>query len=110
MKRVFVQTSVFSKNLDSTESLYLLNTIEEEILDNPEAGKIIAGLGGVRKLRIKDVSRGKGKRSGLRVLYLDLPHREVTYLIYMYGKDEAEDITKNEKKQILTLVNIIKGT
>jgi hypothetical protein len=58
---------------------------------------------------MSDPSRGKGKRGGLRVIYLDLPDREITYLLYLYTKDEAEDLTSGEKKLFKALVNSIKG-
>jgi hypothetical protein len=38
-------------------------------MDNPEAGDVIEGTGGLRKLRHGDPRRGKGKRGGLRVIY-----------------------------------------
>jgi len=46
---------------------------------------------------------------GLRVVYLDLPDREVTYLLYLYGKNEAKDLTSDEKKALKNLVSSIKG-
>ena len=91
MLRVFFQTQIFSKKLDSRGGDALLRRIEEEILKNPEAGATVAGTGGVRKLRIEDPQRGKGKRGGYRVLYLDLPDCEETFLITFYGKAEADD-------------------
>ncbi|MFP5387181.1 MAG: hypothetical protein ACLGHN_13980 [Bacteriovoracia bacterium] len=56
-----------------------------------------------------DPSRSKGKRGGLRIIFLHLPDREVTYLIYLYGKDEAEDLTPAEKRTFKQLVDLIKG-
>jgi hypothetical protein len=56
-----------------------------------------------------DASRGKGKRGGLRVIYLDLPDKETTYLLFIYGKDEADDLTATEKKIFKELVSRIKG-
>lgn len=109
MKRVFIQTSIFSRRLSERKLEAVLEVIEEEILDNPLAGDVVSGSGGVRKMRVGDPRRGKGKRGGLRVLFLDLPHRGVTYLLYLYGKDEAEDISAAQKKQIAALVRIIKG-
>jgi hypothetical protein len=38
-------------------------------MKNPTAGDVIPDAGGLRKLRFGDARRGKGKRSGLRVLY-----------------------------------------
>ncbi len=60
-------------------------------------------------MRVADPVRSKGKRGGYRVLYLDVPHREKTYLLYFYGKDEAEDLTPQEKKSFKELASILKG-
>jgi hypothetical protein len=57
---------------------------------------------------VADPARGKGKRGGFRVLYLDLPRVARTYLLYFYGKDEAEDLTTNEKKVFVSMVKEIK--
>jgi hypothetical protein len=43
--------------------------LQNALLDNPEAGDVIEGTGGLRKVRHGDVRRGKGKRGGLRVIY-----------------------------------------
>ena len=108
MKRIFIQTLIFSKRLDERCCSNLLELIEGEVLDNPQAGDVIPGSGGVRKLRIADSSRGKGKRGGFRVLFLDLPDRELTYLIYFYGKNESENLSAEQKRQISHLVKILK--
>jgi len=109
MRRLFRQTPIFSEKLDAVGDDELLHLIEDAILDNPEVGTTIAGTGGVKKMRAPDPSRQKGKRGGLRILYLDLPDRERTYLLYLYGKDEAENITSEEKKIFKHLVEQIKG-
>ena len=109
MRRLFRETPIFTEKIEEAGGDELLRAIEAIILDNPEAGATIAGTGGVRKLRAADPSRKKGKRGGLRILYLDLPDRERTYLIYAYGKDEAEDITAHEKKIFKAMVASIKG-
>jgi hypothetical protein len=109
MRRLFKETPIFTSKIDELGGLELLKEIEDAILDNPEAGATVSGTGGIRKMRAKDPSRKKGKRGGLRILYLDLPDRECTYLIYCYGKDEAEDLTAEEKKEIKEWVSILKG-
>jgi len=105
---MFFQTHIFSKKIDSRGGQSLLLRIEEEILKNPEAGAVIAGTGGVRKLRIEDVERNKGKRGGFRILYLDLPDCQETYLITFYGKDEADDLSPQGKKLMSQIVASIK--
>lgn len=77
-------------------------------MENPETGSTVSGLGGVRKMRVADYSRGKGKRGGLRVLYLDLPAKETTYLLFVYGKDESDDLNPNQKKAVRSLVGQLK--
>lgn len=109
MRRLFRETPIFSEKIDAIGGDDLLSFIEESILKNPEAGSTIAGTGGIRKLRSPDPSRKKGKRGGLRILYLDLPDRELTYLLYLYGKDEAEDLTAEEKKIFRAIVARLKG-
>lgn len=39
------------------------------LLKQPDAGAVIQGTGGLRKVRFADSSRQKGKRGGLRVIY-----------------------------------------
>lgn len=109
MKRLFVETRVFTQRLEAKSARSLLEAIQNKVLENPEAGDVMPSCGGVRKLRVSDPSRRKGTRGGLRVLFLDLPHREVTYLLYVYGKDEAESITADEKKQIRELATALRG-
>lgn len=108
MKRIFIESQGFSKRLDDAGGVSLLTSIQAEILKFPEAGDILAGLGGVRKLRMADPRRGKGKRSGFRVIYLDLPDRSKTFLLWIYGKNDAEDISPEERKVIRNLVACLK--
>lgn len=109
MRRVFFQTQLFSKKLDSRGGDALLLKIEEAVLRNPEDGATISGTGGVRKLRIEDPERRKGKRGGFRVLYLDLADCQETFLITFYGKDEADDISAEGKRLIKEIVTAIKA-
>jgi hypothetical protein len=49
--------------------------LEKDIIANPEAGDLVRGTGGLRKIRLGQRAVGRGKRGGARVLYLDLPNR-----------------------------------
>lgn len=77
-------------------------------MEDPSCGRIIQGTGGLRKTRIGDESRGKGKRGGFRVIFLDLPHVERTYLLAIYDKNEKDDISSDEKKILRDLVAKLK--
>lgn len=108
MKRLFIEAEGFRKRIDGFKEPSLLQIVQNEILRDPNQGRVIPGLGGLRKIRIHDPWRGKGKRGGFRVVYLDFPNREKTYLIWIYGKNEAEDISPEEKKIIRQLVDSLK--
>lgn len=109
MKRLFVETRVFTEKLEEKNAKALLELIQMKILENPTTGDVIPGCGGIRKFRVADPTRRKGTRGGLRVIFLDLPHRETTYLLYVYGKDEAEDLSAEAKKQLKALAAILRG-
>ena len=79
--------------------------MEDEIASDPTAWPLIRGSGGVRKSRF---SRGNmGKRGGGRVCYLYLHTYETVYLLKAYAKNEQEDLTEKEKKQIKRVVDQI---
>ena len=79
----------------------LLSVEEQEDLiaylsEQPNAGDLIQGTGGIRKLRW---ARGdKGKSGGVRVIYYF--HSEIMplYLLAIFGKNEKANITAEEKK------------
>ena len=58
------------------------------------------GTGGFRKLRWLDTRRGKGKRSGVRIIYYYLTSDHQIWLFTIYHKDEASDLTNEEKRML----------
>ena len=58
----------------------------------PEAGEVVPATGGCRKLRWK--SQGKGKRSGVRVIYFLRTKAGQIILVVAYGKNEREDVPR----------------
>lgn len=69
-------------------------------MENPEAGDVIEGTGGLRKLRHSDPRRGKGKRGGLRVIYFWWHPKRQLWLFTLYDKDEMDDLSAKEKKAL----------
>lgn len=109
MVRVFKETPTFTKKIESIGDDSLLKDIQDTILQNPHVGATVAGTGGLRKFRVGDPLRGKGKRGGLRVIFLDLADKEITYLVLIYGKDEADDLSAEQKKSLKKIVEAIRG-
>lgn len=65
---------------------------------DPEAGDVIQGTGGLRKMRFADARRGKGKRGGLRVVYFWWSAGMQFWLYTLYGKDELTDLTPGQRR------------
>lgn len=66
------------------------------------------GLGGIRKARAADPTRGKGKRGGFRYLYLNVPARAHIHLLYLFGKDEQEDLDAGERAMLRKMAEQIR--
>jgi len=69
---------------------------------------MVPGLGGVRKARIANPGRSKGKRGGYRCLYLYLEIRRHIHLLFLLDKNEQEGASENQRKQIREWVAQIK--
>ena len=67
---------------------------------DPEAGDVMPGTGGFRKLRWADRRRGKGKRGGLRVIYYHHSADAQIWLMTLYDKDEMADLSAAEKRAL----------
>lgn len=72
--------------------------LQNFLLQYPEAGKIIRGAGGVRKLRW--AVSGKGKRGGLRVIYYWKKRDDEIWLLTVYSKGEQETISSHILRKI----------
>ena len=74
---------------------------------NPLAGDVIAGTGGVRKVRF--AASGRGKRGGARVIYYYLDKAMPLYALLVYPKNEKTDLTQEDKRAAATLVAALKA-
>ena len=104
MKAVFVELPPFERYraeyLDDDAFLQL----QRFLMLNPEAGVLIAGTGGLRKLRFADARRGKGTRSGLRVIYYWWDAGLQFWLFTIYDKDEMSDLTKAQRETLKQMI------
>lgn len=109
MKAVFVETSGFTDWLAVSVPDEVYAELQRELMDNPQKGDVIPGCGGLRKVRLSSPRRGKGKRGGARVIYLYVPEAKWFFMIDGYGKDEREDLTAAEKRQLRRLADQLKS-
>jgi hypothetical protein len=68
----------------------------------PDAGKIIPGSGGLRKLRWS--ASGQGKRGGIRVINYWFVSPEVVLMLFAYPKNEQDDLTSDQIQQLKKVV------
>jgi len=82
--------------------------LEFSLAKDPEAHPLMPGLNGVRKARWG--KQGTGKRGGVRVIYFYAISAEVILLLAVYAKNEREDLTSDQKKQINRFVEAYKAS
>ena len=108
MRFSFVETTVFTRRIGHLGLEEGLRNLQLALLENPQAGPVEPGTGGLRKVRMAVPLSGKGKRGGARVHYLLLPHKGLIYLLFAYGKDEAATLSQEQKRQLRAVVEAIK--
>jgi hypothetical protein len=74
--------------------------LQNRLAAGPEVGDVMPGTGGFRKLRWADPRRGKGRRGGLRVIYYYFPGEQQIWLMTLYDKAEASDLTAKQKQAL----------
>ena len=95
----FIESSIFERicpvYLDDDEYAEL----QQFMMQNPEAGSVVPGAGGVRKLRWS--RPGMGKRSGLRIIHFVRRELNEFWMLTIYAKAKREDIRAHILKQLL---------
>ena len=104
MKALFVELPAFERHRSNYLSDEAYRGLQNEMLKDPEAGDVITGTGGLRKLRYGDATRGKGKRGGLRIIYYWWDPKKQFWLFTLYDKDELGDLSPKEKAILKTLL------
>lgn len=106
MKAVFIELPAFARYradyLDDAD----FHGLQETMMKNPEAGDVVEGTGGLRKLRYGDSRRGKGRRGGLRVIYYWWNGGPQFWLFTLYDKDEMTDLSPDEKKALKGMLKV----
>lgn len=99
---VFIETAGFSALRETYLDDEEFARLQAVLLARPDAGDMIRGSGGVRKIRW--TSRGTGKRSGIRVIYYWITKKDQILLLTLYKKGEADDLSRDQIKEIRKVV------
>lgn len=89
-----IETTTFQKMASGVWSAQERHAFIDWIASNPEAGDVIPGADGARKVRW--AAQGKGKRGGARVIYFNLSDDEIVLLVAVYAKSERENMAAKE--------------
>lgn len=84
------------------------SAVQQALLADPDLGSVMPGCGGLRKIRWPDPRRGKGKWGGLRIVYLHVPEAQVIVFLRVYDKDDAEDLTPEQRKILTQSVKVLR--
>ena len=94
----FVETRLFSRLVVEYLSDEAYLKLQGELIQDPGAGKLVRGSGGVRKLRW--AAPGRGKRGGYRVIYYVRRSKKIIWMLTIFPKSEADSIPGHILKRI----------
>ncbi len=100
MKAVFIELPAFERHRNDYLDDDAFSRLQEALMGNPEAGDLIEGTGGLRKVRFGDARRAKGKRGGLRVIYYYWSGGPEFWLFTLYDKDEMADLSPRQRAEL----------
>ena len=100
---VFVETPIFTADVGALLSDEEYAALQHHLVAMPNAGAVIAGTGGLRKIRWSVA--GKGKRGGTRVIYYHVVAQAQIRMILIYRKGIKDDLTPKEKT-VLRKINL----
>lgn len=108
MVRTFYEMKHFTKkwqDLGFTDDE--LSQLQQVLLENPKAGDVMKGTGGLRKVRF--AFPGSGKSGSVRVCYIDIEGVLEIHLIDVFAKNEKENLSQAERNAIRIVVEQIKA-
>ena len=100
---IFIETPIFTKEICKIMSDDSYRALQQALLLRPEAGPLIPGSNGLRKLRWSLAH--SGKRGGIRLIYYWEVSQKVLYMLFVYCKTKQSDLTQ---KQISVLSKFVK--
>ena len=98
-----VETPVFTRQAADLWSADEYRRLQAFLVGRPDAGRVMPGSGGLRKLRWSHGHRGK--RGSCRVIYTWYPDRQRMYLLLAYRKQDQDDLTPDQLRFLRRLIN-----
>jgi hypothetical protein len=99
---VIVETSIFTRQVQALLDDDDYRRLQMTLVLRPEAGDLIPGGGGLRKIRWG--ARGRGKRGGVRMIYYWAVQQERILMLLMYTKSEQDNLTTEQLKVLRKII------
>jgi mRNA-degrading endonuclease RelE of RelBE toxin-antitoxin system len=99
---IFIETSIFTRDVQTLLPDDSYRKLQQAILVRPEAGSLIPGSGGLRKLRWSLPQAGK--RGSLQIIYYWDTPSDTIYMLLAYKKNKQEDLTQDQLKILSRLI------
>ena len=97
-----LETPTFTRQVQEALSDDEFRALQLHLVLRPGAGDVIAGTGGLRKIRWR--LQGRGKRGGARVIYYWKSAAGQIFLLYLYAKNERSNLSPPELRILRDLV------
>ena len=99
---VIIETSIFTRQVQALLSDDDYRQLQMTLVLHPDKGSVIPGSGGLRKMRWS--LAGRGKRGGVCIIYYWAVGQDKILLLFMYAKNEQDDLTPEQLKVIRKLI------
>ena len=93
---LFIETSIFTKQIKELVSDDEYRELQQELLVQPDKGDLIKNGGGIRKVRCAQGS--KGKSGGIRVIYYWITEDDQIFMLLAYPKSVKEGVVSGNGK------------
>jgi hypothetical protein len=100
----FFEAPAFSRHLSGYLDDEQYRGVQNALASKPDLGDLMPGTGGFRKLRWADTRRSKGRRGGLRIIYYWFDNHNQIWMMAIYDKNEASDLTPDQRKLLKTAI------
>jgi hypothetical protein len=100
---VIVETTIFTRQVSELLPDDEYRLLQLVLVRRPDAGVLIKGGGGLRKLRW--AVEGRGKRGGVRIVYYWAVPQDQLLLLFMNPKNQREDVTADQLKRLRSIID-----
>jgi hypothetical protein len=99
---VIIETSIFTRQIQALLVDADYRRLQTILVIRPDAGDLIPGGGGLRKIRWS--AQGRGKRGGVRVIYYWAVRQDRILMLLIYAKNEQENLTAEQLKVLRRII------